>query len=116
MTCEQNQIVDHSPDSSALDRAVTDGHIIVFHRCCSNDAKNVVSDHREFQNHFCVFRNDLIAFRNIFIPELIVIVAQLNAVRNIIVVTVFRNLSQTGNGDIECFAGADSDCASGATR
>ena len=31
MTCDQNQIVDHSPDSSALDRAMTDGHIIAFH-------------------------------------------------------------------------------------
>ena len=35
MTCDQDQIVDHSPDSSSLDRAVTDGHIIAFHRCCS---------------------------------------------------------------------------------
>ena len=31
MTCEQNQIVDHSPNSSAFDRAVTNGHIIPFH-------------------------------------------------------------------------------------
>ena len=50
MTCDQNQIVDHSPNSSAFDRAVTNGHIIPFHCCCSDDAKNVVSDHRELQN------------------------------------------------------------------
>lgn len=50
MTGDQDQIVDHSPDSSALDRAVTDGHIIAFHRCCSDDTQNIVSDHREFQN------------------------------------------------------------------
>ncbi len=50
MTCDQNQIVDHSPNSSALDRAVTNGHISPFHCCCSDDAKNVVSDHRELQN------------------------------------------------------------------
>ena len=50
MSCEQNQIVDYSPNSSAFDRAVTNGHIISFHCCCSDDAKNVVSDHRELQN------------------------------------------------------------------
>ena len=56
MTYDQDQIVDHSPDSSSLDRAVTDGHIIAFHRCCSDDTQNIVSDHREFQNQCVGFK------------------------------------------------------------
>ena len=50
MSSDQNQIVDHRSYPSSLDRTVMYRHIIPLHGRRSDDAKNIVRNHGQFQN------------------------------------------------------------------
>ena len=53
MTGNENKIINYGTDPAAFDSAVTNRHIIFLHRLSTDNAKNVVCDHSQFQDQ-CV--------------------------------------------------------------
>ena len=53
MTGNENKIINYGTDPAAFDSAVANRHIIFLHRLSTDNAKNVVCDHSQFQDQ-CV--------------------------------------------------------------
>ena len=50
MPSNQHKPFNYSPDSAAFDYLMTNRHIILFHRFSTDDSKNIICNHAQFQN------------------------------------------------------------------